>query len=59
MLGESPREKKDVLVCLGVVGAVWVPSASPSNHRRLLFRLFCLGLEAPSPALDSPSASAS
>ena len=59
MLGES-REKKPPVDCLGVVGAVCVPSPSPSNHRRLLFRLFCLGLlEAPSPALDSPSASAS
>jgi hypothetical protein len=58
MVGES-RAKKELFVCLGVVGAVCVPSPSPSNHRRLLFRLFCLGLEAPSPALDSASASAS
>jgi hypothetical protein len=60
-LGESrSREKKPA--CLGVVGAVWVPSPSPSNQRRLLFRR-CLegrdGRDAPSPALDSPSASAS
>lgn len=63
MVGES-REKKNpplLLICFGVVGAVCVPSASPSNQRRLLFLRLCLGLilEAPSPALDSPSASAS
>lgn len=61
MVGESLEKKKPPPDCFGVVGAVCVPSASPSNQRRLLFRRFCLGLdrEAPSPALDSASASAS
>jgi hypothetical protein len=58
-LGESREKKPPWVLCLGVVGAVWVPSPSPSNQRRLLFLRRRDGRDAPSPALDSPSASAS
>src|SRR5688500_487490 len=53
-VGESLEKKPGLLVFLGVVGAVCVPS---SNQRRLL-RLRLGGREGPSPAL-SASASAS